>query len=109
MRTISSLKTKEIEYEFGLGAVKKHAFIENSVANIRNVTPGADVKNQGELERECVSGKMVRTGDSKTGFLATWNGLCIDAPALVTANIAVELGVANGREVIIREVTPELN
>jgi hypothetical protein len=50
---------------------------------------------------------MISTGDSKTGFLATWNVLCIDAPAIVTANIAVELGVANGTEAIIRQVIPD--
>ena len=86
---------------------KKACFYREFSGQHRNVTPCADVENQGELERECVSGKMIRTGDSKTGFLATWNVLCIDPAALVTANIAVELGVANGREVIIREVTPD--
>jgi hypothetical protein len=44
------------------------------------------------------------TVDSKTDFLATWKILCIDGPALVTSNVAVELGIANGSEVIIRQV-----
>jgi hypothetical protein len=39
-------------------------------------------------------------------MLATWNILCIGATALVTANIAVELNMANGSRVIIREVVP---
>ena len=47
---------------------------------------------------------MVWTVDSQTEFLATWNVLCIDGPALVTSNIAVEL--ANGSEVIIKQVVP---
>ena len=49
---------------------------------------------------------MVWTVDSRTEFLATWNVLCIDGPALVTSNIAVELGIANGSKVIIKQVVP---
>jgi hypothetical protein len=49
---------------------------------------------------------MVWTGDHKTQMLATWNILCIDAPAIVTANIAVEMNVANGSKVLIKEVIP---
>ena len=57
---------------------------------------------------ECDRRKMVwRAADSKTGFLATWNVLCIDAPAIVKCNTAVELGVANGTKGIIREVIPD--
>src|SRR5204863_1450517 len=55
----------------------------------------------------CDRQKMIWTADSKTGFLATWNVLCIDAPAIVTANIAVELGVANRTEAIIGQVIPD--
>jgi hypothetical protein len=39
-------------------------------------------------------------------MLATWCILCIGGPAIITANIAVELGLANGSKVIIREVVP---
>jgi hypothetical protein len=39
-------------------------------------------------------------------MLATWCVLCVGGPAIVTANIAVELGFANGSKVIIREVIP---
>src|SRR5271169_4026737 len=49
---------------------------------------------------------MVWTVDSKTEFLATWTVLCIEGPALVTANIAVELGMANGTQVIIKAAMP---
>jgi hypothetical protein len=49
---------------------------------------------------------MVWTVDSKTEFLATWAVLCIEGPAVVAANIAVELGMANGTEVIIKAVVP---
>jgi PIF1-like helicase len=49
---------------------------------------------------------MIWEIDSKTEMLATWNILSINGPATVTANIAVELGVANGSKVIIKEVVP---
>ena len=49
---------------------------------------------------------MIWIPDSKTEFLATWNVLCIGGPVVVTANIAVELGIANGTEAIIRDVVP---
>jgi hypothetical protein len=49
---------------------------------------------------------MIWTGDHKTDMLATWNVLCIDAMAIVTANIAVEMKIAKGSRVIIREVVP---
>jgi hypothetical protein len=58
---------------------------------------------------ECIRCKrhnMVWTVDSKAEFLATWTVLCIEGPALVTANIAVKLGLANGTEVIIKAVVP---
>ena len=54
----------------------------------------------------CKRHDMVWTVDSKTEFLATWAVLCIEGPALVAANIAVELGMANGTEVIIKAVVP---
>lgn len=49
---------------------------------------------------------MVWTVDSNTEMLATWGMLCIGAVAIVTTNVAVELGIANGTEVVIREVVP---
>jgi PIF1-like helicase len=55
----------------------------------------------------CKRSDMVWTVDSRTEFLATWNVLCIEGPALVTANAAVELGVANGTEVIVKAVIPD--
>src|SRR5271154_1651646 len=54
----------------------------------------------------CDKNTMIWTGDHKTQMLATWNILCIDAPAIVTANIAVEMNVANGSKVFIKEVIP---
>jgi hypothetical protein len=55
---------------------------------------------------ECNRMQMVWTPDAKTEYLATWNVLCTDGPAMVTANVAVELGVANGTQVIVRQVVP---
>ncbi len=43
----------------------------------------------------------------KMGLLATWNVVGIDAPAIVTVIIVVELGAANGTEAIIRQVIPD--
>jgi hypothetical protein len=54
----------------------------------------------------CNRNMMIRTGDHKTEMLATWNVLCIGATAVVTANVAVELNMANSGKVIIREVIP---
>lgn len=54
----------------------------------------------------CNRNTMIWTGDNKTEMLATWNVLCIGATALVTVNVAVELNMANGSKVIIREVVP---
>ncbi len=57
---------------------------------------------------ECDHRKMVwRAADSKTGFLATWNVLCIDTSAIVKYNMAVKLSVANGTKGIIQEVIPD--
>ena len=57
---------------------------------------------------DCNRRKMVwRAADSKTGFLPTWNVLCVDAPTIVKTNTAVELGTANGTKGIIREVIPD--
>ena len=49
---------------------------------------------------------MIWAGDNKTDMLATWNVLCIGAEAIVTSNLAVELNVANGSKVIVKEVVP---
>jgi hypothetical protein len=54
----------------------------------------------------CKRHDMVWTVDSKTEFLATWAVLCINGPAYVTENTAVELGMANGTEVTIKAVVP---
>jgi hypothetical protein len=59
-----------------------------------------------DLGVRCNRNTMIWTGDHKTEMLATWNVLCIGATALVTANVAVELNMANGSKVIIREVVP---
>jgi len=53
--------------------------------------------------------EMIWAIDSSTEMLATWGMLCIGAVAIVTTNVAVELGIANGTEVIIREVVPHSN
>ena len=55
---------------------------------------------------ECNRNVMIWTGDHKTEMLATWNVLCIDAEAIVTANIAVEMNMANGNKGIIKEIIP---
>jgi hypothetical protein len=39
-------------------------------------------------------------------MLITWTVLCINATAIVTANIAVEMNIANGSKAIIKEVVP---
>ena len=52
---------------------------------------------------------MVWTVDSNTEMLATWAMLCVGAVAVTTTNIAVELRVANGTQVIIRQVVPHPN
>jgi len=49
---------------------------------------------------------MIWTIDSDTEMLATWNILCIEGPAIITTNIAVELGFANGTRVTIKQVVP---
>jgi len=54
----------------------------------------------------CSRLKMVWTPDSKTDYLPTWNVLSIEAPGMITANAAVELGIANGTDVVIKEVIP---
>ena len=56
----------------------------------------------------CSRVNMLWTEDCKTDYLPTWNVLAIDAPALVTANMAVELQIANRTDVIIKEVVPHL-
>lgn len=57
----------------------------------------------------CSRVNMLWTGDNHTDYLPTWNVLAINAPALVTANMAVELQIANGTDVIIKEVVPHPN
>jgi hypothetical protein len=54
----------------------------------------------------CTREAMVWAGDNKTDMLATWNVLCIGAEGIVTSNLAVELNVANGSKVIVKEVVP---
>jgi hypothetical protein len=44
--------------------------------------------------------------DANTAKLATWTLLCVDGPVVVTTNIAVELGIANGTRAIVKEVVP---
>ena len=52
---------------------------------------------------------MVWTVDLNMEMLATWAMLCVGAVVVMTTNIAVELRVANGTKVIIREVVPHPN
>jgi hypothetical protein len=66
------------------------------------ISPSKDVDVPSTYSRE----EMVWMVDSSTEMLATWGMLCIDATAIVTTNVAVELGFANGTEVIIKEVVP---
>jgi hypothetical protein len=66
------------------------------------ISPSKDVGVPIHYIRE----EMVWTIDSSTEMLATWGMLCIGAVAIVTTNVAVELGIANGTEVIIKEVIP---
>src|SRR5204862_6421066 len=54
----------------------------------------------------CSREAMIWTTDSKTEMLATWNVLCIGAEAIVTFNIGVELNIAKGSKVIIKEIVP---
>ena len=49
---------------------------------------------------------MIWAGDNTTDMLATWNVICVGAEAIVTSNLAVELNVANGSKVIVKEVIP---
>jgi hypothetical protein len=44
--------------------------------------------------------------DANTEKLATWNLLCVGGPVVVTTNIAVELGIANGTRAVVKEVIP---
>ena len=53
---------------------------------------------------QCRRTDMIWTSDSKTEFLATWAVLSIESPTVVTANIAVELRIANGTQVTIKAV-----
>jgi hypothetical protein len=57
-------------------------------------------------ETTCSRESLVWTIDSKLEYLPTWNVLALNAPATATTNVAVELGIANGTEVIIKEVVP---
>jgi hypothetical protein len=49
---------------------------------------------------------MVGCPDSKTEFPVIWSILTVGSPVVMIANIAIELGIANGTEVIINEVVP---
>jgi hypothetical protein len=69
------------------------------------ISPSKDTGVPEHYSRE----EMVWTVDSSTEMLATWGMLCIGAIAIVTTNVAVELGIANGTEVIIKEVVPHPN
>jgi hypothetical protein len=66
------------------------------------ISPSKDTGVPSNYSRE----EMVWAIDSSTEMMATWGMLCIGAVAIVTTNIAVELGFANGTEVIIKEVVP---
>jgi hypothetical protein len=66
------------------------------------ISPSKDIGVPSTYSRE----EMVWTVDSNTEMLATWGMLCINAIAIVTTNIVVELGFANSSEVIIKEVVP---
>ena len=69
------------------------------------ISPSIDTGVPANYSRE----EMVWTVDSNTEMLATWAMLCVGAVAVTTTNIAVELRVANGTKVIIREVVPHPN
>ena len=66
------------------------------------ISPSKDTGVPAHYSRE----EMVWTVDSSTEMLATWGMLCIGTVAIVTTNVAVELGIANGTEVVIKEVVP---
>jgi hypothetical protein len=66
------------------------------------ISPSKDTGVPSNYSRE----EMVWAIDSSTEMLATWGMLCIGVVAIVTTNVAVELGFANGTEVIIKEVVP---
>jgi PIF1-like helicase len=55
---------------------------------------------------QCDRNTIIWTADHKTEMLANWNVLCIGAVAVVTANIVVELNIANGSKVIIKGSDP---
>ena len=69
------------------------------------ISPSIDTGVPANYSRE----EMVWTVDSNTEMLATWAMLCVGAVAVATTNIAVELRVANGTKVTIREVVPHPN
>jgi hypothetical protein len=69
------------------------------------ISPSIDRGVPSNYRRE----EMVWVVDSSTEMLATWGMLCIGAVAIVTTNVAVELGIANGTEVTIKEVVPHAN
>jgi len=69
------------------------------------ISPSKDTGVPMNYSRE----EMVWAIDSTTEQLATWRMLCIGATAMVTTNIAVELGIANGTEVVIKEVVPHVD
>ena len=69
------------------------------------ISPSKDTGVPANYSRE----EMVWTLDSKTEMLAIWAMLCVGVITVVITNIAVELRVANGTQVIIREVVPHPN
>ena len=69
------------------------------------ISPSKDTGVPSNYSRE----EMVWAIDSSTEQLATWGMLCVGATAIVTTNIAVELGVANGTEVVIKQVVPHMD
>jgi len=50
--------------------------------------------------------RVIWETDANTEMLATWNILCINGPSVGTANLGVELGIANGTQGIVKEVVP---
>jgi len=83
-------------------AWNNHAAVRYSIQTNTQIFISPSIDEGIEADRNA----MIWTGDNKTDMLATWNVLCIDAVAIVTVNIAVELHIANGSKVIIREVIP---
>ena len=85
----------------------RHAW--NNYASLRHTaTTGNQIFISPAIDEGCPLSRnqMVWSCDSDTGMLATWSVICMDAVSIVTANVAVELGVANGSRVVVKEVVP---